>query len=129
MSGPDPVRVLDAIATLTFLADRTPHTTEDESADSFAQLRAYRDGGIYVGHWAGTTEWERHSVADEIVMILDGETTIFFLTEIGEASASLRGGDLVVVPRDTWHRFETPTGVKILSVTPQPTDHSPTAPR
>jgi mannose-6-phosphate isomerase-like protein (cupin superfamily) len=56
-------------------------------------------------------------------MVFDGETTLTFLAEDGEQSSRLRAGDLVVVPQGTWHRFETPDGVKVLSVTPQPTDH------
>ena len=57
-------------------------------------------------------------------MIIDGTTTIFFLDGEAEHSATLRSGELVVVPAGTWHRFETPDSVKILSVTPQPTDHT-----
>ena len=33
-------------------------------------------------------------------------------------------GELVVVPQGTWHLFETPDRVQLLSVTPQPTDHA-----
>ena len=58
------------------------------------------------------------------MMILDGRTTIFFLTDEGELAASLDTNELVIVPRATWHRFETPVSVTVLSVTPQPTDHS-----
>jgi mannose-6-phosphate isomerase-like protein (cupin superfamily) len=119
---PCPVSIGDAVAGLTFLADRAPTTTR-ESASAFAQLAPYRDGGIFVGHWAGISEWERHTVGDEIVLVLDGDTTIFFATEHGERSAELGAGELVVVPRGTWHRFETAVSVKLLSVTPQPTDH------
>jgi len=104
--------------------DRTPRTTGEEAAEAFAELARYREGGVFVGHWAGDSEWERHRIADEIVMVLDGETTIFFLDDEGEQSARLEADDLVVVPRGTWHRFETPKGVKLLSVTPQPTDHT-----
>ena len=35
----------------------------------------------------------------------------------------------VVVPQGTWHRFETPESVLVMSVTPQPTDHSTEPPR
>jgi len=28
-----------------------------------------------------------------------------------------------VVPQGTWHRFEAPVGVKVMTVTPLPTDH------
>jgi uncharacterized cupin superfamily protein len=120
---PDPISIDRAIAALTFLSDRTPTTTAEESADAFTLLSDYRDGGVFVGHWAGSSEWERHSVGDEIVMVFDGETTLTFLAEDGEQSSRLRAGDLVVVPQGTWHRFETPDGVKVLSVTPQPTHH------
>jgi uncharacterized cupin superfamily protein len=120
---PQPISIDTAIAGLTFLSDRTPATTAEESSDAFTQLSDYRDGGIFVGHWAGTSEWERHSAGDEIVMVVDGETTITFLSADGEQSSRLRAGDCVVVPQGTWHRFETPHGVKVLSVTPQPTDH------
>lgn len=87
-------------------------------------LSPYREGGVFVGHWAGTSEWERHAAGDEIVMVLEGETTIFFLGDGRDRAAGLGPGDLVIVPEGTWHRFETPVGVKLLSVTPQPTDHS-----
>ena len=57
-------------------------------------------------------------------MVLEGATTIFFLTEDGERPADLAARQLVVVPQGTWHRFETPDSVLVMSVTPQPTDHS-----
>ena len=76
-----------------------------------------------VGHYAGSSAWERN-IEDEIVMVLDGETTLFLNTADGVESHDLGHLEMVVVPRDTWHRFETPAGVKILTVTPQPTDHT-----
>ena len=120
---PKPFAIHEAIADLTFLADRTPTTTDEESADAFARLCAYRDGAFFVGRWAGESEWERHAVGDEIVMVIGGETTITFLAESDEQSTRLRTGDLIVIPQGTWHRFETPDEVTVLSVTPQPTDH------
>ena len=128
MSTPKPLSVTTAIAQLTFLADRTPSTSDAEASDAFTQLAEYRDGGVFVGHWAGTSEWERHSVADEVVMVIDGATTIYFLTGQDEEGAALAAGDLVVVPRNTWHRFETPDSVKLMSITPQPTDHRTSRP-
>ncbi|MEM9069467.1 MAG: cupin domain-containing protein [Myxococcota bacterium] len=84
----------------------------------------YRDGAIYVGHWAGKSEWERHRQGDEIVMVLEGETTLFLLGEDGETPHTLKARELLVVPQGVWHRFETPASVKVMTVTPQPTDHS-----
>ena len=126
--GPIPISVDAAIAELTFLPDRAPTMTSAASRDSFTMLSSYRDGGVFVGHWAGNSEWERHTVGDEIVMVIDGETTIYFLCDEEERAAVLRAGELVVVPEGTWHRFETPAGVKLLSVTPQPTDHTSNRP-
>lgn len=113
---------------LTIKSDRTPTTTDEELADAFARLFDYRDGGVFVGHWAGTSEWERHPAGDEIVMVIEGETTLTFLVEGNEQPAPLHGGELVVVPQGMWHKFDTPNAVKVLSVTPQPTDHRPSRP-
>ena len=126
--GPVPISVAGALGGLTFLADRTPDTTPEEAAGAFALLADYRDGGIFVGHWAGRSEWERHGVADEIVVVLEGATTITFRTDDGERSAALVAHDMVVVPKGTWHRFDTPDGVRLFSVTPQPTDHNAETP-
>lgn len=120
---PHPISIDDAIAALRFLPDRTPTTTAEESSGAFDLLATCGDRGIFVGHWAGNSEWERHPAGDEIVMILDGDTTISFLAGDDEHSERLGPGQFVVVPQGTWHRFETPKGVKLLSVTPQPTDH------
>jgi uncharacterized cupin superfamily protein len=126
MAAGDPVpRSLPAsFDGLTFFPGRSPGVADEAMGDAFALLADYRDGGIFVGHWAGTSEWERHRVGDEIVHVVDGETTIFFLVDGEERAGPLGPGDLVVVPQGTWHRFETPVGVQVLTVTPQPTDHS-----
>lgn len=128
-AGPQPISITDAMEGLTFLPNRTPTTTAEESKDAFAQLAPYRDGGIYVGHWAGTSEWERHGAGDEIVAVVAGATTMWFATDGGDVAAPLGPGDLVVVPQGTWHRFETREAVTLLSVTPQPTDHSAATPK
>jgi len=35
-----------------------------------------------------------------------------------------KDGMLTVVPRGRWHKFHAPTGVTVLTMTPQPTDLS-----
>jgi mannose-6-phosphate isomerase-like protein (cupin superfamily) len=115
---------LDAeYAKLTFLADRTPDMAHEDTGAAFARLGGYRDGGIFIGHYRGNSEWERHPVGDEIVMAVDGATTIFLLLDGQEQAHALAAGELIVVPQGVWHRFETPEGVKVMSVTPQPTEH------
>jgi mannose-6-phosphate isomerase-like protein (cupin superfamily) len=126
--GPRPIAIGDAIAALTFLPNRTPTTSNEESEGAFGRLSDYREGGIFVGSWAGSSEWERHTAGDEIVMIIDGGTTIVFLVDGRELSSPLGPNELVVVPQGTWHRFDTPESVTIFSVTPEPTDHTPNRP-
>lgn len=118
----DPSSIHDALDKLTFLPDRTPAT---EDGTGFAgRVADYRDGGIFVAHYAGNSEWERHRVGDEIVMVVEGETTLILLIDDVEIRNRLGPSQLLVVPRGVWHRFESPTAVKVLTVTPQPTDHT-----
>ena len=119
-----PISFEAAFEQLSFLANRTPETSDEESDGAFAMLSEYRDGGVFIGHYAGNSAWERHSNGDEIVFVVEGETTLILLVDSKEVSNTLRQGELLVVPENTWHRFETSKSVKIMSVTPQPTDHS-----
>lgn len=123
MTVPQPIDIADMVSRLGFLPDRTPATSESD-ADWVAGLGAYRDGGIFAVHYAGESEWERHAAGDEIVMVIDGETTMTLLVDGQEHQHTLGSMQLIVVPQGTWHRFDTPRGVKVLTVTPQPTDHS-----
>ena len=118
------ISLKSAFSRLKFLADRTPETTDEEARDAFASLSDYRDGGLFIGHYTGNSEWERHANGDEIVFVVEGETTLILLIENTEVSNKLGEGELLVVPQNTWHRFESPKEVKVMTVTPQPTEHS-----
>lgn len=124
MPDPVPASLHAAFDRLTFVGGRTPDSTDAELGPAFAVLADYRDGGIFIGHYAGASQWERHAQGDEVVYVVEGETTLFMLSADGERALTMRAGEVLVVPANTWHRFETPVGVKILTVTPQPTDHS-----
>ncbi len=119
-----PISITAAFSGVCFLANRTPETSDEEAEGAFAMLSEYRDGGIFIGHYAGNSKWERHSNGDEIVFVVEGETTLILLVGGKEIPNRLGQGELLVVPKNTWHRFETSKAVKIMSVTPQPTDHS-----
>ncbi len=122
MTKTAPINLQNALNALIPLADRTPETPAEEAAQSFAELSNYRDGGIFVAAFTGNSEWERHSNGDELVLAIEGSTDLILLQDNTEVRHHLAAGELIVVPRDTWHRFES-TGVKLLTVTPQPTDH------
>ena len=118
------IKINDGFARVKFLKDRTPETTNDEAKDAFALLSEYRDGGIYIANYSGLSEWERHPKGDEFVHILSGETTLILLDGDVEQRNNLSSGHLLVIPIGVWHRFESPNGVKIMTITPQPTEHS-----
>ena len=119
---PSPVDLASCFDALTFLPDRVP-TMEDSPirwADTVAQ---YRDGGIFIVHYAGSSQWERHQQGDEFVMVVDGATTMTLFIDGQEQSVQLGASQFVVVPQGVWHRFDTPEAAKIMTITPQPTDH------
>lgn len=124
MSKSTPITIDNAFSKITFLSGRTPETTGDEAKDAFALLSDYRDGGIYIGHYCGVSEWEKHPKGDEFVQVLEGKTTLILLENNQEQRNDLTAGQILVVPKDIWHRFESPDGVKVMTITPQPTEHS-----
>ncbi len=115
----------EVIARLQYLPNRTPAMAFTGGAEkAFAELRKYRDGAVYAGFYSGHSEWERHSNGDEIVLVLEGSTTLVLRQTGRDESIRLGASELLVVPANTWHRFEASKNLKILTVTPQPTDHS-----
>ena len=103
---------------------RSPDTSEEEASAAFVTLANYRDGGIFAGSFQGESNWERHSKGDELVQVLAGTTTLTILTEDGAQELQLTAGMLTVVSQGCWHRFRAPDGVTVMTVTPQPTEHS-----
>jgi quercetin dioxygenase-like cupin family protein len=119
------ISINEQLAKLTFLSNRTPQTSNEEVKKAFAKLSEYRDGAIFIGHYSGNGEWETHPIGDEVVMVIEGETSLILLQDDIETANLLSAGELFVVPQGVWHRFETPKeGVKALFITPQPTTHS-----
>lgn len=113
------------ISTVQYLPNRTAASGfNGESSAAFAVVSQYRDGAIYAGHYSGSSEWERHESGDEVVLALEGTTTVVFLNNGAEELVPLAAGELVVVPRGMWHRFENSKLLKVVSVTPAPTGHS-----
>ena len=124
MEKATPISLKKALDKVNFIGDRTPETSSEEAMKAFTELSEYRDGAIYFGHYAGNSEWERHPNGDEIVMVVEGETNLILLKDGIEAENTLAKGELLIVPKNIWHRFVTDDGVQVMTVTPQPTDHS-----
>lgn len=121
---PEAVDIQKVLDGLTPLDARRPDTTAEEADAAFATLAPLGDGGVFAGSFTGNSPWERHRQGDELVHVLAGWTRLFIMMEDGPEELRLDGGMLTVVPRGRWHRFEAPDGVTVLTVTPQPTDHT-----
>ncbi len=118
------VHIETELARLPVLRGRTPDTPLEEEDEAFATLAEIGEGGVFAGSFEGDSPWERHPKGDELVHILAGETRLTLLTDEGPQVLVMTAGMLTVVPQGCWHRFHAPGGVTVLTVTPQPTDHS-----
>ena len=113
------------LSTLNYLADRKPEMAFTGGAEgAFAEVSPIRDGAIYLGYYSGNSEWERHSAGDELVLVMEGTTTVVLRSEAQEELVQLAAQELVVVPAGVWHCFRNSKNLKVLTVTPQPTEHS-----
>jgi mannose-6-phosphate isomerase-like protein (cupin superfamily) len=125
MSAPTKISLDDIFDGLEYLPNRKPEMALSGGAEkAFAELSAYGDGAIYLGFYSGHSEWERHAHGDEIVMALAGSTTLVLLIEGKEERVRLEANELIVIPANTWHRFESSNQLKVMTVTPQPTEHA-----
>ena len=120
---PAPIDLPASFDALTFLPDRSPTMEGAATPNWVGTLAQYRDGGIFIVHYAGSSQWERHGQGDEFVMTVEGSTTMTLYIDGQDHQVELTAGQFVVVPQGVWHRFDTPDGAKVMTITPQPTDH------
>ena len=95
-----------------------------DASEASAEVVPYRDGAVYASYYSGSSEWERHPNGDEVVMVLEGTTTVIVLRNGKEERHALAENELVVIPMGVWHRFEGSDWLKVMTITPQPTEHS-----
>ena len=118
------VSISAELAKLPVWHGRRPDSSPEEAEPAFATLAVTQDGGVFAGTFDGDSPWERHNNGDELVHILDGAATVTVITDEGHQVLKMTAGMLTVVPQGCWHRFHAPDGVTVLTMTPQPTDHS-----
>ena len=117
--------IADILSMVKYLPNRTPESGfNGETSGVFALVSHSRDGAIYLGHYSGSSEWERHENGDELVFAIEGTTVVILLMAGEEQRIHLSAGEILVVPKGVWHHFEESTSLKVMSVTPTPTDHS-----
>ena len=121
---PQVINIQKEMDARTFLEGRHVNTPPEELEAAFAALAYYRDGGRFAGGFSGISRWERHRNGDEIVHVLSGATRLTIKSQRGAATFELTAGMMIIVPQGCWHRFESENGVRVMPVTPQPTDHT-----
>lgn len=108
---------------LVLLQGRTPQTTSEERAGSSAELGTCHDATLFASKFSGLGAWERHPKGEELVQVIDGAATVDIVTADTSRSVDVRAGMLLVVPQGAWHRFRSPDGITLMTVTPRPSEH------
>ena len=90
-----------------------------------AHLGSFDAGDISMGHFTGTSPWERHMEGDELFYVLEGEVAVTLLHDgdDGRDEVVIPTGSIFVIPRGRWHRSLARRPVKILTL--RATDHGP----
>jgi quercetin dioxygenase-like cupin family protein len=112
------------VASLPLLKGQTAETEGAEAAAAFATIATTENGAVFTGSFEGQSAWERHPNGDELVQVIGGKTQLTIIQEQVPVVLEMKAGMVTVVPRGCWHQFNAPTGVTVLTMTPQPTDHS-----
>jgi mannose-6-phosphate isomerase-like protein (cupin superfamily) len=71
-----------------------------------------------VASFIGKPPWELHTIGDELIHVLAGESVLTVLRNGQAESRLLREGDVVIVPEGCWHRNNAATGVTMFHMTP-----------
>lgn len=103
------------------IINRGPHTTEDEVFKAFKSLGKgdFKNAVIYFGSFDGNAGWERHPAGDEMVHIIAGSTEFDIILNDEIETLQLSEGNMVIVPKASWHRFRSSNGVTVMTATPK----------
>ena len=82
-----PVEIEEAFGGLAFFGERTPEFHRSRPETFAGGIADHRNGGVFVAHWGGSGEWERHPNGDEVVVALEGRARVFLIEE-GEKGQS-----------------------------------------
>ncbi len=57
------------------------------------------------------------------IQIIEGATILHLADDARRQTLTLSAGMMAIVPENTWHQFDAPDGVCLMTATPQPSDH------
>jgi quercetin dioxygenase-like cupin family protein len=94
-----------------------PDTGDDDAMAGMRVLHSLNGCMVGVVRFSGRTPWEWHP-DDELLYVLQGVVDVTVLEEGGgRTEATVRAGDVFVVPRKLWHRQDTRASTALLFVT------------
>jgi quercetin dioxygenase-like cupin family protein len=91
-------------------------TTEADANDAIRTLGEFNGCTLGLVRFSGETPWERHA-EEELLHILEGEVEVTILGDGTRVHGVARAGQVVVVPRNCWHRQHAHTTTTLLFVT------------
>lgn len=71
-----------------------------------------------VSGFKGRPPWELHSLGDELLLVLAGQSELTVVEGANREVRTLLPGHLAIVPRGRWHSNSAPDGVTMLWITP-----------
>ncbi|MBO88904.1 MAG: hypothetical protein CMP14_05240 [Rickettsiales bacterium] len=115
------INIEDLVGQIKPIVNRGPHTTEDEVFEAFRSLGVgdFKNANLYFGGFDGNAGWERHLAGDELVHVIAGATNFEIILEEDIETLQLSAGNVVVVPKGCWHRFQSANGVTLMTATPK----------
>ena len=103
---------------------RTPFTSSKKLDQAFSIIAETKKSKIFVGAFQGLSAWEIHRKGDEFVQILSGSTELIILEKSKEKTIlQMNEAMIALIPKGTWHKFNSEKGVTIMTSTPLPTEH------
>jgi mannose-6-phosphate isomerase-like protein (cupin superfamily) len=110
------ITLREALATARTL-EASATTASDAAMDAMKVLGDFNRCMLGLTRFHGFTPWERHP-EDELLHVLEGSVEVEILPAEGDSTrAALTAGDVLIVPRELWHRQRTVDGVALLFVT------------
>lgn len=103
------------------IANRGPHTTEDEVFGAFRSLGVgdFKNADLYSSGFDSNAGWEHHSAGDELVPVIAGAPVFDIIVKDEIETLQLTSGNVVIVPKGCWQRFRSADDVTLMTTTPK----------
>ena len=103
------------------ITNRGPHTTEDVVFEAFRSLGVgdFKNAVLYFSGFDGNAGWEHHPAGEKLVPVIAGATEFDIIVKDEIETLQLASGNVVIMPKDCWHRSRSADGVTLMTATPK----------